>query len=159
GRAATDLSRKHAAAAGASSVSRVSRTDAKPRAATSAPADAQREADATQLSTVPFTGASSLAGASVTTLSRVDTASRPAPAPRQDAVADAVPANFVFDSGQSDVVPPEFVYPLLSVPLPIAGALKGQPSIEVTINEQGTIDGVKASIPPTSIAQAVKMLG
>jgi len=158
-RAATDVSRKRAASAGAGSVSRVSRTDARPPAATSAPADSQRQADATPLTTVPFTGASSLAGASVTTLSKVDTASRPAPAPRQDAVADAVPANFVFDSGQSDVIPPEFVYPLLSVPLPIAGALKGQPSIEVTINEQGTIDGVKASIPPTSIAQAVKMLG
>jgi hypothetical protein len=72
---------------------------------------------------------------------------------------DAVPANFVFDSGHSDVIPPQFVYPLLSVPLPTGPALRGQPAIEVTINEQGTIDGVKASIPPATIAQAVKMLG
>jgi hypothetical protein len=156
-RPATDVSHKHTATAGAGSVSRVSRRDATPSAATSVPADSPRQADATPLSTVPFTGASALAGASVTTLSRVDTTGRPAPAVRQDAVADAVPANFVFDSGQSDVTPPEFVYPLLS--MPIAGALKGQPSIEVTINEQGTIDGVKASIPPATIAEAVKMLG
>jgi hypothetical protein len=157
----TDSRKRGSVQQKAGSVSRVSRTSPAARAAASAPADAQRPTSAAPLATVPFTGASALAGGSLTTLSRIDSANRPAAAsaPKADAPPDALPVNLVFDSGQSDVIPPEFVYPLLAVPLPVAGVVKGQPSIEVTINEQGTIDGVKASAPPTTIAQAVKMLG
>jgi hypothetical protein len=115
-----------------------------------------RPRNQTAKSTVPSREAFGLGGSSVT-LSKLEAPARSAPSKTEPAESSA--AATVYDFTQRDIVPPQFIYPLLPGPLPSVPARTDVPAIEVIINEQGTIDRVQASIPPRTIAEAVKMLG
>jgi hypothetical protein len=136
-------------ATGTPSIARTARMESSQAAPQSRPGNQAAQ------STVPSRDAVGLGGSSVT-LSKFEAPARSAPS-KADPVESS--ATTVYDVTQRDVVPPQFIYPQLPGPLPTMPARSDLPAIELTINEQGTIDRVKASIPPRTIAEAVKMLG
>ena len=64
----------------------------------------------------------------------------------------------VFDSNQSDVTPPVFVYPDSRPVYAPGSAPKDAPSIEITINERGTIDTAKTINAPHTIAESMQVM-
>jgi periplasmic protein TonB len=79
-------------------------------------------------------------------------------APVRVAAADPPINPRVFDASQSDVTPPVFVYPDSRQVYAPGSAPKDAPSIEITVNERGTIDTVKTSNAPRTIAESMQLM-
>jgi len=63
----------------------------------------------------------------------------------------------VFDASQADVVPPVWMFPRSMPPAPEAGQTDSV-SIEVMVNEHGTIDEAKAGRAPRSLAESMQIM-
>jgi hypothetical protein len=64
----------------------------------------------------------------------------------------------VFDAAQTDVVPPTVLNPDMMKQLVPEDGPKTGGSIELVINERGTIDDVKGRPPPRTLAQSMQMM-
>jgi hypothetical protein len=64
----------------------------------------------------------------------------------------------VFDSGSADVAPPTLVTPIAIAPVrPDPGYVPGSATIEIIVNDNGSVGSVKAGRQPQTVAEALQM--